>query len=49
MFKILRWVSPSGKRCEAMLEESKTLPMVKLLQEKGVQVQVCDDTLTVTV
>jgi hypothetical protein len=49
MFKILKWVSPStGKENEAMMPISKLESIVEVLQEKGINVEIFEDPVTVS-
>jgi len=49
MFKILKWISPStGKYCEAMMPVSKLEPILEILQQKGINVEVLEDPVTVS-
>ena len=50
MFVILKWISPStGKNCESMMPVSKLEPMLKILHQKGINVEVLEEPVTVSV
>ncbi|MDC3257147.1 hypothetical protein OAU44_00065 [bacterium] len=49
MFKILKWISPStGENCEAMMPVSKLEPILEILQQKGINVEILEDPVTVS-